>query len=151
MSQEASISPPLFGINEFFNQDVQTATERIELSFTPFVQGDTISMDLNFAYESDFIEINGEGDEPIANPYPTINRRSLKTDVKVESGRTLIMCSSIQRKKFSEVNRIDFLADLPLIGSLFQAHEMKEQELDVVIVMSPRLLSETPSEEISCE
>jgi type II secretory pathway component GspD/PulD (secretin) len=130
---------------------VQTITECIEVSFTPEIQGNTISMDLNFAYQSEFLETNEKGDEPIANPCPIIQRHSLGTDVKVESGRTLIIGTSIQRKKFSEVNRIDFLADLPLIGSLFQAHEMKEQELDVVIVMSPRLLSETNSEDINRE
>lgn len=151
ISQEESISPPLFGINGIFNQDVQTITECIEVSFTPEIQGNTISMDLNFAYQSEFLETNEKGDEPIANPCPIIQRHSLGTDVKVESGRTLIIGTSIQRKKFSEVNRIDFLADLPLIGSLFQAHEMKEQELDVVIVMSPRLLSETNSEDINRE
>jgi|GEM_PF-4126275 len=97
MSEEKVMSPPMFSKNGILCQGVQTATEGIELSFTPVIKFDGVPMDFECEYQS-FVETIDAGDEPLANPCPMFDRYSLETNAIVESGSALLIGISIHRK-----------------------------------------------------
>ncbi len=78
--------------------------------------------------------------ELTANPFPIINRRQVSTDVVVRDGHTVVIGGLVQRQTVDRVNRIPGLSRIPLLGKAFQTVEKQEQDAEVAIFISPRIV-----------
>jgi type IV pilus assembly protein PilQ len=125
--------------NVFFRQDVQKVEAGISLEIVPRIHGDTIAVEIVKAEVSEDIRSSSNADIS-ANPYPIINRRVVSTKVSVRDGHTIVIGGLVQRQTVDRVNRIPGLSGLPMVGKLFQTVEKQEQDVEVAVFISPRIV-----------
>jgi type II secretory pathway component GspD/PulD (secretin) len=129
--------------NVFFRQDVQKVEAGIAMDITPRVMGDTIALQIDKAEVSEDIRASDSRPELNANPYPIINRRQVATKVNVPDGHTIVIGGLVQRQTVDRINRIPGLSRIPVAGRLFQTVEKQEQDAEVAIFISPKILPPT--------
>ena len=78
------------------------------------------------------------------NPYPLINRRTVSTTVSVRDSETIVIGGLVQRQTVDRISKIPVLGDIPYAGRMFQTVEQLEQDAEVVIFISPRLVTSGP-------
>jgi len=129
----------------------------------------TISMDL-IPEITDFEGFINYG-EPILNPLnpnpntpltenvinlPVFNTRTIRTSVQVFDGQTLVL-GGLLREDTQQINdKVPIVGDIPLIGRLFRSKVTKVLKKNLMIFVSPRLITPTgeflnPIEKISTE
>ncbi|MBW3625722.1 MAG: hypothetical protein KY468_20195, partial [Armatimonadetes bacterium] len=69
--------------------------------------------------------------------------RRAETIMRVRDGETIIIGGLSQMEERSIRNKIPFLGDLPLIGSLFRSTVKQHTETELVVFVTPRLLTTT--------
>ena len=74
------------------------------------------------------------------NPFPSINRRTVSTTVHVKDGETIVIGGLVQRQTVDRVAQIPVLGSLPGVGRMFQTIESTQQDAEVVIFISPKLV-----------
>lgn len=126
--------------NIFFRQDVQKVEAGISLEITPSVRGDMIAVNIGKAEVSEDIRSSDPRAELTSNPYPIINRRLVSTNVTVRNGHTIVIGGLVQRQTVDRINRIPGLSRIPLLGKMFQTVEKQEQDAEVAIFISPRIV-----------
>lgn len=126
--------------NIFFRQDVQKVEAGISLEITPSVRGDMIAVNIGKAEVSEDIRSSDPRAELTSNPYPIINRRLVSTNVNVRNGHTIVIGGLVQRQTVDRINRIPGLSRIPLLGKMFQTIEKQEQDAEVAIFISPRIV-----------
>jgi type IV pilus assembly protein PilQ len=146
ISRETFFSLQPTNSNLLFRQDIQKVESGISLDIIPRVHGDMVSVRIPKAEVSEDIRTQDSRQELTSNPYPIINRRSVTTDVTVRDGHTIVIGGLVQRQTVDRVNRIPGLSRIPLFGRLFQSVEKQDQDAEVAIFISPRIVPpEVPS------
>ena len=137
-----SVQPP--NAEFFFRQDIQEVQAGIELVITPVIRGENVEIVIEKAEVSE--DIRSAEDDPALNqnPFPLINRRQVTTTVNVKDGRTIVIGGLVQRQTVDRVSRIPYLGAVPWIGGVFKQIEHQEQDAEVVIFISPRVISSGP-------
>lgn len=126
--------------NVLFRQDVQKVDAGINLMITPKIRGDMVTVEIEKAEVSEDIRTSDPRPELSANPYPIINRRQVSTKVDVRDGHTVVIGGLVQRQTVDRVNRIPGLSAIPGVGRLFRTIEKQEQDAEVAIFISPRIV-----------
>jgi len=124
--------------NAFFSPVIQKVEAGISLEITPRLHGDMISVNIAKAEVSE--DIRSSDAVLTSNPFPIINRRTVSTNVNVPEGHTIVIGGLVQRQTVERVNRIPVLSKIPLAGRLFQTIEKQEQDAEVAIFISPKLV-----------
>lgn len=126
--------------NLLFRQDVQKVDSGISLEIIARVYGDIVNVLIERAEVSEDLRTSDARPELTANPYPIINRRQVSTEVNVRNGNTIVIGGLVQRQTVDRINRIPFLSRIPLAGNLFKTVEKQEQDAEVAIFISPRIV-----------
>lgn len=126
--------------NNFFRQDIQQVEAGIELDITPVVRGDNITMRIDKAEVSEDIRTSSINTDITENPFPSINRRTVSTTVHVKDGETIVIGGLVQRQTVDRLAQIPVLGSLPGVGRLFQTIEQTQQDAEIVIFISPKLV-----------
>lgn len=126
--------------SSFFRQDIQQVEAGIELDITPVVRGDNITMKIEKAEVSEDIRTSSINTDITENPYPSINRRTVSTTVHVKDGETIVIGGLVQRQTVDRIAKIPVLGNIPGIGKIFQTIEQTQQDAEVVIFISPKLV-----------
>lgn len=125
----------------FFHQEIQKVDSGIVLQLTPHICGDIITVDIEKAEVSE--DIRTANPELALNPYPVINRRSVSTTVDVKDGKTIVIGGLVQRQTVDRVSRVAGFCRLPIVGPLFKTVHRREQDAEVAIFISPRIVTPT--------
>jgi type IV pilus assembly protein PilQ len=72
---------------------------------------------------------------------PQIAVREAVTSLAIPDGGSFILGGLLKFSDIETLKKIPLLGDLPFIGSLFQLDNVNHQESEVVIVMTPRILT----------
>ncbi len=73
---------------------------------------------------------------------PTIDTKSISTQVLVENGATIVLGGIYSRTESNSINRLPFLSELPLLGKLFQhKHELQDRD-ELLIFVTPTIVKE---------
>ncbi|MFK8113657.1 MAG: type II secretion system protein GspD [Rubripirellula sp.] len=123
----------------FFQQDIKDVESGISLDITPHIRGDIVTIDITKAEVSE--DIRNANSDLAVNPFPIINRRSVSTTVHVKDGKTIVIGGLVQRETVDRVNRIPGLSKIPLMGYLFETTQQQTREAEVVIFISPRIVT----------
>ena len=123
-----------------FRQDIQMITAGVILNITPTVRGDTITLNLEKVEVSDDVRSNDSRPELSNSTFPTINNRKVTTEVDVPDGKTFVIGGLIQRQTFDKINSVVGLGDIPVLGNIFRTVEKQEQDVEVAIFISPRIV-----------
>lgn len=72
---------------------------------------------------------------------PGLKKSELSTDIITQSGESIIMGGMVRRVEQRTIDKIPLLAQLPILGKLFQSTRYQSQQSDVVFVMTPEVLT----------
>ena len=70
----------------------------------------------------------------------TTNKRSIKTTVLVEDGQTLVLGGLIDDKVNDSRDKVPFLGDIPLLGSLFRYRTSSKTKRNLMVFLHPTIL-----------
>lgn len=141
---------------EFFSGleiPVPTVTERglvateyqntgVGLSFTPTVlDTDQISLTV----EPQIREIAAGGANIAGTIVPYINERSASTTVELGDGESMAIAGLYRRNTTSSESGVPLLKDIPFWGALFRNALERDQSVELIIVVTPRIVSPTPA------
>jgi type IV pilus assembly protein PilQ len=81
---------------------------------------------------------------------PEKSTRTANTTVRVNDGQTIVIGGLKQQESRDIRTKVPLLGDLPLIGGLFRGRDQRTTQSELVLFITPRLLSDTghlPAEE----
>ncbi|MCF6354659.1 MAG: type IV pilus secretin PilQ [Candidatus Polarisedimenticolaceae bacterium] len=76
---------------------------------------------------------------------PPIDRRSVETTVLVDNGETVVLGGVFERDKVENIERVPFFGDLPYVGFMFKQRFEKDDNKELLIFVTPRILKDTLS------
>ena len=74
---------------------------------------------------------------------PEKSTRTANTTVRVSDGQTIVIGGLKQQESREIKTRVPFLGSLPLIGKLFQTRDKRTTQSELVLLITPRILSDT--------
>jgi len=73
---------------------------------------------------------------------PVLSTRRAMTTVRVKDGETIVIGGLTQKQDYVTHTRIPFFGDLPLIGTLFQSRKTSSVNSELVIFITPHILTD---------
>lgn len=107
----------------------------VGLAFTPTVLENGL---INLVVEPEVSELDlsaGVGDTP------GLSTRKVKTTVEVRDGQSFAIAGLLQNNFRDNIEQVPFLGDIPILGALFRSAQFQRDETELVIVVTPRLVS----------
>jgi pilus assembly protein CpaC len=71
---------------------------------------------------------------------PSLTTKEAETTVELGSGQSLAIAGLLQSTKNSNAAETPFLADIPIIGSLFRSSQINSTEKELIIVVTPYIV-----------
>lgn len=118
----------------------------VGLAFTPTVlSGERITMRVR----PEVSELSQAGSITVNNiTVPGITTRRAETTVELGSGQSFMIAGLLRNSTGSSVDKMPFLGDLPILGSLFKSDRFQRNETELVIVVTPYLVQPTNAQNI---
>ncbi|MFH1302567.1 MAG: pilus assembly protein N-terminal domain-containing protein [Planctomycetota bacterium] len=69
-----------------------------------------------------------------------VNTQSVSTTVDLREGQVLAIAGLIQEQQRGDLNRVPFIGDIPLVGTLFSNKAVSRDETELIILISPELV-----------
>ncbi len=76
-----------------------------------------------------------------AGDYPQISTREARTTVSVKSGSTLAIGGLLRNSEIVNMAKLPVLSKLPFIGNLFRHAKRTREQTEIVILLSPRIVT----------
>ena len=76
--------------------------------------------------------------------YPGFKTRRTENDVQLRVGETLVLSGLVTEDSQTSYEGIVWLKDLPFLGNLFRNKSFKGNRTELVIFITPRLLTDAP-------
>jgi pilus assembly protein CpaC len=115
------------------NDTVNSKPWGTEVTFTPVVLSeDRINIKVK-ATVSAISTINSDGS-------PNTTEKTVNTGVELGSGQSLALAGLLQSDRKTKSVETPFLADIPLIGSLFRSSNVSSKESELVIIVTPYIV-----------
>jgi len=122
--------------------NVQFKDVLLELKVTPTITNDG-RVFLNMAVKKDEIEgfvQSGIGD------VPQINKREINTAVLIDNGQTVVIGGVYEFRDRSDVTKVPWLGDLPILGNLFKKKGRSKEKAELLIFVTPKVMQVRPRE-----
>jgi type IV pilus assembly protein PilQ len=74
-----------------------------------------------------------------------LNVKQVNTQVLLDNGETVVIGGIYEQDKLDSVTKVPFFGDLPLLGWLFKNKEVKDNKTELLIFLTPRILSDNLS------
>jgi type IV pilus assembly protein PilQ len=71
-----------------------------------------------------------------------INTRRVKTQVRVNNGETAVLGGIFEQVSRNDINKVPFLGDIPFFGNLFKNSDKNEEQVELLIFLTPRILDD---------
>ncbi|BBD96843.1 secretion system protein [Sphingobium amiense] len=105
----------------------------VQLAFTPTVLSDgRISLRVRPTVSSLDFTINAT--------VPALKSRTAETTVELGSGQAFMIAGLLSNDTSNGINKVPFLGDVPILGSLFKSRQFQRNETELVIVVTPYLV-----------
>ena len=75
---------------------------------------------------------------------PAVRTRRADTMVELADGESFIIGGLVNRSKISSVSKVPLLGDLPILGAFFKNLNYSQEETELVIIVTPRLVQPLP-------
>ncbi len=111
----------------------------ISLAFTPTIVGERISLKV----APEVSQITTEGQVSVAvSPtasivIPAIQTRRASTTVELGSGQSFAIAGLLQQTSLQDIQKVPWLGDIPVLGTLFKSDAYQRQETELVIIVTP--------------
>lgn len=84
--------------------------------------------------------VNNDPSQP-----PSLSTRSFQTTVELRSNESLAVAGLIRTSLVNSSVRVPFLGDIPVLGNLFSNNANSYQEQELILVVTPQLVSPVPA------
>ncbi|MCU7866310.1 MAG: type IV pilus secretin PilQ, partial [Candidatus Thiodiazotropha sp. (ex Lucinoma borealis)] len=74
---------------------------------------------------------------------PPIDTRKIETTVLVDNGETVVLGGVFERNKSNNSEKVPFFGDIPYAGVLFRRNEKLDNNNELLIFVTPKILKET--------
>ena len=119
---------------------VQFKDAVLELKVTPTITADNrVYLMINVKKDA----LAGYVDAPGSGKIPTINTREINTSVLVDNGQTVVLGGIYEVNKSNTISKVPGLGDIPGIGALFRNTSRTNTKAELLIFVTPRILSDT--------
>jgi type IV pilus assembly protein PilQ len=115
---------------------VQFKEALLELRVTPTITNDG-RVFLNMNVKKD--EVDGNIDTGFGL-VPTIAKREVNTAILVEDGQTVVVGGVYEFQSQSDLSKVPFLGDIPIIGNLFKKRGRSKNKAELLIFVTPKVL-----------
>jgi type IV pilus assembly protein PilQ len=110
----------------------------LSLQTTPQITpDDRIIMDLEVHKDSRGEDVQFSG----TISAPTIDTREVQSQLLVDNGQTVVLGGIYETVQATQVTRVPFFSDLPLIGNLFKSTSDRDERSELLIFVTPKILS----------
>ena len=116
----------------------QSITEGVVLSVTPQISGDGI---VHLSITPSITERTGTATSRLGDQVPIVSVRETDTLVRVHEGETIVIAGLMQDRASVDKSKVPILGDLPLVGGLFRREDRSKRKTDLVILLTPTLMS----------
>jgi type IV pilus assembly protein PilQ len=76
---------------------------------------------------------------------PPVDTRSVETKVLVDNGETVVLGGVYERTKSFNKEQVPFFGDIPVVGYLFKTTSTQDENSELLIFITPKILKETLS------
>lgn len=73
---------------------------------------------------------------------PAIDTKSIKTQVLVENGGTIVIGGIFEMEEFNQVNKVPLLGDIPVMGNLFKNRTRETEKREMLVFITPRMVTD---------
>ena len=109
----------------------------LSLETTPQITpDDRIIMDLEVHKDSRGEDVQFSG----TISAPTIDTREVQSQLLVDNGQTVVLGGIYETTQSTQVTRVPFFSDLPLIGNLFKSTSNRDERSELLIFVTPKIL-----------
>ncbi|MFP4418693.1 MAG: type II secretion system protein GspD [Chitinivibrionales bacterium] len=116
----------------------------IKLDITPWI---SLSGQITAEIRPEISNAMGTNDEG----YPNVFRRSIVTTVRLENGQTLVLGGLLRSDESVTHKKVPILGDIPILGNLFKSTKKNQNETNLVIYITPRIVETNTSVNIDDE
>ncbi|GAA4712305.1 type II and III secretion system protein family protein [Sphingomonas lutea] len=110
----------------------------VSLAFTPTVLADGV---INLVVEPEVSSIDPTASITINNlTIPGLQTRRAKTVVEMRDGESFALAGLIRKDFQDTVRQVPLLGSLPIIGTLFRSTGFQNEQTELVIIVTPRLV-----------
>jgi type IV pilus assembly protein PilQ len=74
-----------------------------------------------------------------------LNVKQIKTQVLLDNGETVVIGGIYEQDKVDTITKVPFFGDIPLLGWLFKSKEAKDNKTELLIFLTPKILSDNLS------
>ncbi|MBM7481025.1 pilus assembly protein CpaC [Bradyrhizobium sp. USDA 3686] len=111
----------------------------VELAFVPTVLSRGV---INLRVEPSVSELDFSNAVQIAGTViPALTRRDARTTVELRDGQSFAIAGLLQTRNRQDVSQLPWIGSVPVIGTLFSSKSYQQQETDLVIIVTPRLVA----------
>jgi type II secretory pathway component GspD/PulD (secretin) len=122
-------------------EEVEFKEAGLKMTVTPTIQEGgvvEITIEQKFSNVIDYFE-----------SIPVLDARNLSTVMSVQNGHTAVLGGLVQNAVSEDDTGVPILMDIPLLGRLFRSDVDKSQRRQLLVFVTPRVLSNSQSERLS--
>ncbi|WP_265820717.1 secretin and TonB N-terminal domain-containing protein [Geovibrio ferrireducens] len=120
-----------------------TILDGIMLGVTPYIHDDgTITLNIipvSTMAEKDKVQLGEEGE--IVASFPVLNLKEAGTVLNVRNGETVVLGGMIDNYEENTEQRVPFLGDLPIVGTLFKSVNKRKVKKELVIFIKTSVIN----------
>ncbi|WP_338699152.1 type II and III secretion system protein family protein [Bradyrhizobium sp. 26S5] len=111
----------------------------VELAFVPTVLSRGV---INLRVEPSVSELDFANAITIqGTSVPSLTRRDARTTVELRDGQSFAIAGLLQTRNQQDISQLPWIGSVPVIGTLFSSKSYQQQETDLVIIVTPRLVA----------
>lgn len=122
-------------------QSVQAINIGERVSITPFIDTEqnmiTMKLTPDISTRGAVVTVLTNG-QP--QTIPEVNTRRVDTTLRVPDGESVIIGGLMRKSDTEQTSKIPLLGDIPILGALFSTTEKTQEEVEIVIMVTPRIL-----------
>jgi type IV pilus assembly protein PilQ len=88
------------------------------------------------------VEVSKDSVGQVYAGVPSINTKSVKTQVLVENGGTVVIGGIFEQLESTDVTKVPFLGDIPYLGNLFKTTTKQLNKTELLIFLTPKVVNE---------
>ena len=75
---------------------------------------------------------------------PALATRRIQTEVELESGQSFVIAGLLDNRTTETLNKIPGLANIPLLGKLFQSRSVSKNNSELMVIVTPEVVRPIP-------
>lgn len=82
-------------------------------------------------------EVSNIDSSVVTRSGPALSTRKTETEFNVMQGQTIVLSGLLSRETSSQVDKVPFLGDIPILGALFKSKRYQNRETELVVFVTP--------------